>query len=94
MFDLVLRGGRALDGTGSPDVPADIAVQDGRIAAVGQLGAAEARDTLDVTGLTIAPGFIDVHTHSDALPFAADPLPAKVLQGVTTEITGNCGSTE
>ena len=93
MFDLVLRGGRVLDGTGSPDVPADLAVQDGKIAVVGQLGAAEARETLDVTGLTIAPGFVDVHTHSDALPFAADPLPAKILQGVTTEITGNCGST-
>jgi len=93
MFDLVLRGGRVLDGTGSPEVPADVAIQDGKIAAVGQLGAAQAREALDVSGLTIAPGFVDVHTHSDALPFAADPLPAKILQGVTTEITGNCGST-
>ena len=55
--------------------------------------AAEARDVLDVTGLTVCPGFIDVHSHSDALPFWDEPLPAKILQGVTTEITGNCGST-
>jgi N-acyl-D-amino-acid deacylase len=93
MFDLILRGGRVLDGAGNPDFPADVAVEQGRIAAIGQLGNAEAAEVVDVTGLTVAPGFVDVHTHSDALPFAADPLPSKILQGVTTEVTGNCGST-
>ena len=93
MFDLILRGGRVLDGAGNSDFPADVAVEGGKIGAVGQLGAAEARDVVDVTGLTVAPGFIDVHCHSDALPFATEPLPAKVLQGVTTEVNGNCGST-
>ena len=93
MFDLVLRGGRVLDGAGNSDFPADVAVTDDKIAAVGQLGQAEAGEIVDVTGLTVCPGFIDVHCHSDALPFAAEPLPAKILQGVTTEVNGNCGST-
>ena len=93
MFDLILRGGRVLDGTGNVDVRADVAVDNGQIAAIGQLGAAEARESVDITGLTVCPGFVDVHCHSDALPFAADPLPAKILQGVTTEVNGNCGST-
>lgn len=93
MFDLILRGGRILDGAGNPDFPGDVAVENGRVAAIGRLQGAEAAETVDLAGLTIAPGFVDVHTHSDALPFSADPLPAKILQGVTTEITGNCGST-
>lgn len=93
MFDLILRGGRILDGTGAPDFPADLAIEDGRIAAIGRLDGAEAGETLDVTGLTVCPGFIDVHCHSDALPFVDPPNPAKILQGVTTEVNGNCGST-
>ncbi len=92
MFDLILRGGRVLDGAGNVDVLADVAVEDGRIAAVGRLTSAEARESVDVSGLTICPGFVDVHCHSDALPFASDPLPAKILQGVTTEVNGDCGS--
>ena len=91
MFDLILEGGRVLDGAGSSDVPADVAVEAGKIAAMGRLGSAEAREIVDVTGLTVCPGFIDVHCHSDALPFSSDPLPAKILQGVTTEVNGNCG---
>src|SRR4051812_47439732 len=94
MFDLILRGGRVLDGAGNVDVLADVAVEGGRIAAVGRLGAAEAREIVDVTGLTVCPGFIDPHCHSDALPFSTDPLPAKILQGVTTEVNGNCGRSQ
>ncbi|MCC7367022.1 MAG: D-aminoacylase [Chloroflexi bacterium] len=93
MFDLILRGGRVLDGTGNSDTRADVAVAGGKIAALGQLGHAEARENVDVTGHIVCPGFVDPHCHSDALPFAADPLPAKILQGVTTEVNGNCGST-
>lgn len=92
MLDLVLLNGRVLDGTGAPDFPADLGIKDGRIAAIGRLGEAEARERVDLAGLTVCPGFVDVHTHSDALPFDDDPLPAKILQGVTTEVTGNCGS--
>jgi N-acyl-D-amino-acid deacylase len=93
MFDLVLRNGRVLDGAGNSDFPTDVGIEGGRIAALGRLDGAEARETLEIGGLTVCPGFIDVHTHSDALPFAPEPLPAKILQGVTTEVTGNCGST-
>jgi N-acyl-D-amino-acid deacylase len=93
VFDLILRGGRVLDGTGAPDFLADVAVENGEIAALGPLQAIEAREVVDVSGLTVAPGFIDAHCHSDALPFSEDPLPAKILQGVTTEVNGNCGST-
>src|SRR3954466_5368990 len=94
MFDLILKGGRVLDGAGNVDLMADVAVEGGRIAAVGQLGSAAGREIGDGTGLTVCPGFIDPHCHSDALPFAADPLPAKILQGVTTEVNGNCGRSE
>jgi N-acyl-D-amino-acid deacylase len=92
MFDLILRGGHVLDGAGNSEFAADVGVHQGRIAAVGQLAQAVSREQVDVSGLTVAPGFIDVHSHSDALPFSSDPLPAKILQGVTTEVTGNCGS--
>lgn len=93
MFDLILRSGGILDGTGAPGFPADLAVEKGRIAAIGRLDGAETRETLDISGLTVCPGFIDAHCHSDALPFADPPNPAKILQGVTTEVNGNCGST-
>ena len=92
-FDLVLRGGRVLDGSGAPDYSADVGVEDGRIAAIGRLENAAARQTIDITGLTVCPGFIDAHCHSDGLPFGDPPNAAKVLQGVTTEVNGNCGST-
>src|SRR5947209_459650 len=91
MHDLILRGGRVLDGAANSDFPADVAIDGGRIAAIGALRQAEARTELDVAGLIVAPGFIDVHSHSDALPFGLHPLPAKILQGVTTEVNGNCG---
>ena len=94
MFDLILRGGRVLDGAGNVDVLADVAVEQGRIAAIGRLGTAEAGEIVDIAGLTVCPGFVDVHCHSDALPFSPDPLPAKILQGVTTEVNGNCGRSQ
>src|SRR5262245_53269152 len=91
MFDLILHGGSILDGAANSSFPADLAIANGRIAAIGQLRHAEAREMVDVSGHTVAPGFIDVHSHSDALPFAEEPFSAKLLQGVTTEVTGNCG---
>lgn len=92
-FDLILRGGRIVDGAGTDPRAADIGVRAGRIAEVGQIPAdAAATRTLDVTGLVVAPGFIDVHAHADE--DAADKPEAEsfLRMGVTTIITGNCGS--
>lgn len=90
MFDLVLRRGVVHDGLGSPGVPADVAVENGRVVTIGQdLG--RARRTIDVDGLAVAPGFLDPHSHSDLVPFLDQPQPFKLRQGVTTEIVGNCG---
>ncbi len=89
-FDLLLRGGRVIDGMGSPARFADVAIKDGRIAAVGrELG--DAKSVVDVTGLVVAPGFIDVHTHAENI----DDLPLAenfARMGVTTLVLGNCGS--
>ncbi|MHB8643660.1 MAG: N-acyl-D-amino-acid deacylase family protein [Gaiellaceae bacterium] len=91
----MLDGGLVVDGTGRKAFAADVGIRNDRIEAVGDLGAAEARERIDVTGSTIAPGFIDVHTHSDLAPLLADEhldlRLASLRQGVTTEICGNCG---
>src|SRR5258708_18527746 len=88
-FDLILRRGRVIDGAGNPAFFADVAVKEGRIAAVGRING-EAKSELDASGLVIAPGFIDVHTHAEDL--AELPLAENfVRMGVTTIVTGNCG---
>ncbi|WP_433211749.1 N-acyl-D-amino-acid deacylase family protein [Microtetraspora malaysiensis] len=90
MHDLLLRHGTVHDGFGGPAREADVAIDDGRVTAVGRdLGAA--RRVIDVSGLVVAPGFVDPHSHSDTVPFLAEPQPFKLYQGVTTEIIGNCG---
>jgi N-acyl-D-amino-acid deacylase len=95
--DYLLRGGQVADGSGSVTVPADVAISNGRIVDARGIDAREAT-VLDVTGMVVSPGFIDVHTHSDATALdanSAEPWPdlaaAAVRQGVTTEIAGNCG---
>jgi N-acyl-D-amino-acid deacylase len=89
-YDLVIRGGRIVDGSGAPARRADVAIAAGRIALIGSVRSAEARETIDATGLVVAPGFIDVHTHADDL---ADHARAEnfVRMGVTTIVAGNCG---
>ncbi len=90
MIDLLLRGGHVHDGLGNEPRTADVAVEGDRVVAVGRdLGAA--RRVIDCDGLAVAPGFIDPHAHSDMVPLMPDPQPFKLLQGVTTEIVGNCG---
>ncbi|HSC29808.1 MAG TPA: D-aminoacylase [Vicinamibacterales bacterium] len=91
VYDLVLVGGRVVDGSGAPARRADVAINGGRIARVGIVPAADARDRIDATGLVIAPGFVDVHTHADDL--AENPEAGNfVRMGVTTIVAGNCGS--
>jgi N-acyl-D-amino-acid deacylase len=89
--DLILAGGRVIDGTGAPGRPADVGIRGDRIAAVGDLSAIEAAVRRDVTGLTVAPGFIDAHTHDDLALLSTPEMPFKVSQGVTTVVVGNCG---
>ena len=89
--DLLLRGGAVIDGTGAPRYTADVAISGGRIDAIGRLPARAAARIVDLDGLAIAPGFIDVHTHDDRLLLAAPDMAPKVSQGVTTVIVGNCG---
>ena len=84
----LLRAGNVLDGTGRQPFAADVWIEDDRIGVVGAIpGAADS--TIDCTGLTVAPGFIDAHSHSDLQ--VLEDRPEKVLQGVTTEVVGNCG---
>jgi N-acyl-D-aspartate/D-glutamate deacylase len=93
-FDLVVRGGRVVDGTGLPPYTADIAVRDGRIVSIGRLdedAVAAAGRVIDARGLTVMPGFVDIHTHYDAqLHFEPTASPAS-WHGVTTVLMGNCG---
>ncbi|MFJ9443686.1 amidohydrolase family protein [Kitasatospora sp. NPDC101235] len=90
MHDLIISGGEVHDGFASDPVTADVAVTADRVIAVGKdLGAA--RRTIDETGLVTAPGFVDPHSHSDSVPFLPDAQPFKLMQGVTTEVVGNCG---
>lgn len=89
-YDLVVTGGRVIDGTGAPARRADVAISGGRIAAIGAISRDAARETIDATGLVVAPGFIDVHTHADDL-VDAPRAENFVRMGVTTIVAGNCG---
>lgn len=89
-YDLILAGGRVIDGTGAASRVADVGIRDGRIAAIGDLSRAEAAQRVGVGGLVVAPGFIDVHTHADNI--AEHPAAGNfVRMGVTTIVAGNCG---
>lgn len=90
MYDLVIRNGKLIDGTGERARIADVAISDGRIAAVGQdLG--PAKRTIDATGLLVTPGFVDMHTHFDAQATWDPYLTPSSWHGVTTVVMGNCG---
>ena len=88
---LVLAGGRILDGCGNPLFWGDVAIQDGRIAQVAPAGTLRGRETMDVSGRFVAPGFVDVHTHSDLSILVNRRAESAVRQGATTHIIGNCG---
>lgn len=90
-FDLVVRGGMILDGTGGPPFTADLGLVSDRIVAIGRIAPEQARRVIDATRLHVAPGFIDIHTHSDGDILLYPSADSRVRQGVTTEVTGNCG---
>ena len=90
-FDLVLTNGRILDGCGNPWFWGDLAVQAGRIAAIGPMGSLTGKERLDVGGNFVAPGFIDIHTHSDLSILVNRRAESAIRQGVTTHVLGNCG---
>lgn len=89
--DLVLKGGRIIDGGGGPSFAADVAIAGDTIVAVGQALDVPGARVVDVTGLVVAPGFIDVHTHDDLICITQPDMIPKISQGVTTVVAGNCG---
>jgi N-acyl-D-amino-acid deacylase len=91
-YDLVIRNGHIVDGTGSPWYSGDIAIRGGRIAALGKLDGAATKRTIDAHGMVVAPGFIDMLGQSELTMLVNPHLPSKIYQGITTEITGE-GST-
>jgi dihydroorotase/N-acyl-D-amino-acid deacylase len=91
-FDIIIRNGHVIDGTGSPWYAADIAIQNGRIAKIGSLETAQARRIIDAKGLIVAPGFIDMLGQSEFSILVDHRVPSKIYQGITTEITGEGGS--
>jgi N-acyl-D-amino-acid deacylase len=91
-FDILIRNGRVIDGTGSPWYAGDVGIRAGRIAALGSLAGARARQTIDAHGLVVAPGFIDMLGQSELTILVNPHLPSKIFQGITTEITGEGGS--
>ena len=91
MYDLLITGGRVIDGTGTPWYWADVAVQDDRIVEMGPLVGSAARRIVKANGRIVCPGFIDVHTHSDLVPLVNPLQESKIRQGVTTEVVGHDG---
>lgn len=91
MFDVKIVNGLIIDGTGNPGYSADVGIVGDQIIAIGDLADATSRETIDASGKVVAPGFVDMHTHSD-LAVLFDPLTnSKIFDGVTTEVVGNCG---
>lgn len=91
MFDLKITGGTLVDGTGGPRRVGDLAIQDGRIAAIGPRVDGPAREEIDARGLLVTPGFVDIHTHYDGQATWDPILDPSASHGVTTVVAGNCG---
>lgn len=91
-FDLLIKGGQVIDGTGATRIKADVGITADRIAAVGDLSGATAAKTIDATGFTVTPGFIDMHSHSDQTILHYPAGESSIGQGITTSVGGQCGS--
>src|SRR3954469_10168451 len=91
-FDLLVRGGTIVDGAGNPAYVGDLGIKGGKIAAMGRLAGKTAARTIDANGLTVAPGFIDIHNHSDNTVVQDGDAQSMVRQGVTSMIFGEGGS--
>jgi N-acyl-D-amino-acid deacylase len=88
---VLIRGAQMFDGTGAPSCLADVAIRGDSIGHIGDGAAIQADQVIDASGQIVAPGFIDIHTHSDMSLLLYGRGQSKVSQGVTTEVTGNCG---
>jgi N-acyl-D-aspartate/D-glutamate deacylase len=88
---IVIRGGRVLDGTGAEAMSADVRIAGDRIEAVGEMPARTGEDVIDAAGAFVAPGFINMHGHSDLTALTCADAANRVLEGVTTEVSGQCG---
>jgi N-acyl-D-amino-acid deacylase len=91
-FDLIISNGHIIDGTGSPWYSGDIGIREGKIAAIGNLSQGQSKRTIDVHGMVVAPGFIDMLGQSEDTILVDPRLPSKIYQGITTEVTGEGGS--
>ena len=91
MFDILIHGGTVIDGTGAPALRCDVGINGDTITAFGMLQDAQARELVDARDMHICPGFIDMHSHSDFNILVQPPGRGKIMQGITTEVTGNCG---
>lgn len=90
-MDFLIRNAKVVDGSGSPPFPGEIAIKKDRISRVGMIGEMAAKVTIDAAGKVVAPGFIDMHSHSDVLLANGMPVTHKIMQGVTTELIGQDG---
>ena len=91
--DLIISGGKVVDGSGAAPIHADVGVKDGRISRIGDLSADTAAENIDATNKVVSPGFVDLHTHLDA-QIGWDPMMTSTsYHGVTTAMIGNCGVT-
>ena len=92
VFDLIIKGAKVIDGTGNPWFKRDIGIAHGKIKFLGQ-ATVEAKEIINAKGLTVSPGFVDLHNHNDLSVLAYPNLESHLMQGVTTSVTGNCGLT-
>lgn len=90
-FDLIIQGGTVVDGTGGASYCADVGIKNGQITGIGDLSASECPTVLNATNLVVAPGFIDIHSHSDFTVLVDPRAQSSIYQGITTELIGNCG---